>query len=123
MCVCIYKIFKQLNPESERTFQITHLDLHSHYTEKVIPTTKLSASGGGGGGGSFKVKYTDRFLDFYKVLGFVIKSNFQVKHITLGVSTSDIRKLGQLQTQKFHIDFFWYQQYNHAVKHLMSFNS
>ena len=50
-----------------------------------------------------QIKYTDRFLDFYKVLGFVIKSNFQVKHTTLGVSTSDIRKPGQLQTQKLHM--------------------
>ena len=32
--------------ESERTSQITHLDLHSYYTEKVIPTTKVSASRG-----------------------------------------------------------------------------
>lgn len=57
----------------------------------------------GAGRGSFKIKYTDRFLDFYKVLGFAIKSNFKVKHITLGVSISDFRKLGQLQTQKFHM--------------------
>ena len=46
MYVYIYKFFKQLNPESERTSQITHLDLHSYYTEKVIPTTKVSASRG-----------------------------------------------------------------------------
>ena len=49
VCVYIYKIFKQLNPESERTSQITHLDLHSYYTEKVIPTTKVSANRGEGG--------------------------------------------------------------------------
>ena len=49
VCVYVYKFFKQLNPESERTFQITYLDLDSYYTEKVIPTTKLSASGKGGG--------------------------------------------------------------------------
>lgn len=49
VCVYIYKFFKQLNPESERTSQRTHLDLHSYYTEKVIPTTKVSANRGEGG--------------------------------------------------------------------------